>query len=124
MEEQYSSIIKLLEDLFSSILNTGNNTDTNTEANESEKRGSGLKILLRFFQTISSSPFERRDDSYRVHIEKKLTENQAQQSHEDIPKYETILHFWCFNPQIRFVLWKSKLMVFFSLKTHSHFIFD
>lgn len=111
-EENYSSTVKLLEDLISTILESVyKNTGSNGEANPHDQtRGSGLKSLQQFLQTILSSPIEKRDSSYRVHIEKKLKKNQTSRSAGDRsensdgrPTYETILHFWCFDPQIRYV---------------------
>lgn len=99
MMEDSSSIIELLENLITAIL-----TNQNTNADEYDKPGSGLKTLLRFLQTIFSSPEEHWDSSYRVYIEKKLLQNQTAQSKDtDETTHETTLHFWCFNPEIRYV---------------------
>lgn len=84
------------------MLMTNQQTDDDADASVLESRGSGLKALLRFLQTVFLSPGERRNDSYRVHFEKKLNTNQtAQSSDDDSAKYEITMHFWCFNPAIR-----------------------
>lgn len=87
------------------------NNENNQEANApSETRGSGLKEMLRFFQTVFSSPEEKWDRSYRMHIEKKLKKYRTPQSdNAEDPAYEKILHFWCFDPAIRYVYPKKKL---------------
>lgn len=94
-----------MEDLITAILTSStkrraeNDTEANGEANAPNSRGSGLRALLRFFQTIFSSPEEKWDGSYRMHIEKNSNRNQTVQSNNaDGPVHETTLHFWCFNP--------------------------
>lgn len=100
-------MIELLEKLITSTLTSSinrrseNNTEANGDANAPETCGAGLKTTLRFFQTIFSNPEERWDDSYKMHIEKKLNRNQQTAQSDDAQG--TTLHFWCFNPEIRYV---------------------
>lgn len=100
-----------MENLITGILTSSSNRRTendtaagNREANAPETRGTGLKALLRFLQTIFSSSEEKWDGSYRMHIEKKLNRNQtARSDNAERSTYETTLHFWCFNPEVRYV---------------------
>lgn len=115
-QEDFSSTIELLESLITKILTAssnhpiGNNTNGNVgenashtrEENASDKRGFGLKAVLRFLQTISSSPEDKWDSSYRMHIGRKLIQHRTGQSNiAERPTHETTLHFWCLNPEIR-----------------------
>lgn len=98
----------MLESLITGILTSSNNQN-GTEANQegeanAETGGFGLKAVLRFLQTIFASPEKKRNSSYRMYIERKLKATaNAQFDNSNGSKYETILHFWCFNPAIRYI---------------------
>lgn len=104
-QENYSSKIRTLELIISEIIpgqEVEINNTQNGGSNADTLHGSGLRTLLRFLQTVFSSPEAKWDSGYRMHIEKKMTQNQtAQSENPEESTYETTLHFWCFDPEIR-----------------------